>query len=311
MNDFSISTRRFLSVLTICMVGISLLSACSNESSQKVSTQVVAKVNDAEISMHQLNQVMKEIPNLTAENAVETRKLVLERLVDQQIVIEKANKESLDRSPDVIMAIEAAKKDILAKAYLQKILANSSQINDREIKKYYAENKSLFANRRIYSLQDIVTDSSAETVSLLNTGVEQGKTMQEIASSLQEKSIKYAGKAYTLPAEQLPLDVLPKLQNLNEGDSIVLTIDNNTHLLNITKIQNAPLNLVAATPSIKNYFVNTRGKALIEEKIKQFRQEAKIEYMGDFAVLAEKSKNTPAKQDAQSSSVNAGVAGLK
>ncbi len=311
MNDFSISTFRFLSALTMCSLSISLLSACNKESDQKVSTQVVAKVNDAEISMHQLNQVMKEIPNLTAENAVETRKLVLERLVDQQIVIEKANKESLDRSPDVIMAIETAKKDILAKAYLQKILANAAQINDREVKKYYAENKSLFANRRIYGLQDIVTDTSAETLMLLNASVEQGKTIQEIASSLQEKGIKYAGTAYTLPAEQLPLDVLPKLQNLNVGDTIVLTIDNNAHLLNITKIQNAPLNLAAATPSIKNYFVNTRGKALIEEKIKQFRQEAKIEYMGDFTVLADKSKNMPAKKDMQSTSINAGVAGLK
>jgi len=295
---------------------------CGKNEQKTSSTQVAAKVNDAEISMHQINLLMKNAPNVTAENAPVVRQQILEKLIDQQIVVEKANKENLDRMPDVMMAIEAAKKDILARAYLQKLVSSSVKVSDAEVKKYYDDHPGLFAKRRIYNLQDIGLENGPEILSFVKEEVSKQKSMQEIAESLKQKGVKFSAGAYTRPAEQIPLDILPGIENLKDGGVTVLEVAKAIHVIRLIKTQSAPIDMTAATPFIKNYFMNTRGKAFVEEEMKKFRKEAKIEFMGDFAgksssAAADSSSSNietakPAEDKAAKNSViEAGVAGLK
>jgi EpsD family peptidyl-prolyl cis-trans isomerase len=315
------STFYTLNIALVFLV-VTALTACGKGESKTSSTQVAAKVNDAEISMHQINQLMKSAQNITPENAPVVRKQILDKLIDQQIIVEKANKENLDRTPDVMMAIEAAKKDILARAYLQKLVAGAVKVSDQEVKKYYDEHTGLFAKRRIYSLQDIGMEKNPEIVAALNEDDVKKKSMQEIADWLKSKGVKYSGGAYTRPAEQLPLDILPKLQDLNNGDVVVLEVANAVHVIRMVKAQDAPMDIAAATPLIKNYFINTRGKQAVEDEMKKFRKEAKIEYVGDFAAQANVAKVAEEASQAETkkiqedkpvknATIEVGVAGLK
>ncbi len=293
------------------------LAACGKGESNKTSTQVAAKVNSDEISMHQINQVIKNTKDVTAENAPVVRQQILEKLIDQQIIVEKAVKDSLDRTPDVMMAIESAKKDILARAYLQKLVADKVKISDSEVKEYYDTHPELFSKRRIYNLQDIGVEKNDEANSVIAAAIEQNKSMQEIVDLLKSKEIKYSAGAYTRPAEQIPLEILPNLQKANDGEMLSVTIANSLHAIKIIKTQDAPIDLAAATPFIKNYFVNTRGKQFIEDEMKKFRSEAKVEYFGAFSKSA---ANTPASaaetvsdkpKSNKKSEMDEGIAGLK
>ncbi|MDI1298232.1 EpsD family peptidyl-prolyl cis-trans isomerase [Methylotenera sp.] len=306
------------------------LAACGKGGEKAASSQIAAKVNDVEITTHQIDAVMKGAQNVTAENVAEFRKKALDKLIDQQLVIDKASKESLDRTPDVILEIEAAKKEILARAYLKKMLANSSEMNDSEFKKYYDEHTELFSKRRIYNLQDISAQNSAQTLDLLKESVAAQKSMMDIADSLKAKGIKFSSGSFTRPAEQLPLDILPKMQLLKGGDMFVWQSGDIAHAIKLTSIEESPVGLIEATPMIKNYFINTRGKQMVEDKIKKFRQEAKIEYLGAFANqqaanLADNNQVKPSVTEGTNSAaiageqkkakkdltIEAGVAGLK
>lgn len=308
-------------VVLLCTIGVMSLTGCGKGESKKGPSQVAAKVNDAEISMHQINLLMKSAQNVTADNAASVRQQILEKLIDQQIIVEKANKENLDRTPDVMMAIEAAKKDILARAYLQKLVSTSIKVTDQEVKKYYDSHTELFAKRKIYNLQDIGMEKNAEILASVNDDVSKQKSMQEIADSLKGRGVKYSGGSYTRPAEQLPLDILPKLQDLHDGETIVLETQNAVHVVHLVKAKEAPMDIAAATPLIKNYFINTRGKQIVDEEMKKFRKEAKIEYVGDFvaegrlpkASVDNSSESTKLAEDkkVKSSGIEAGVAGLK
>lgn len=305
-----------LSCVILAMLSI---SACGKgEKNAQSATQVAAKVDGAEISMHQINQLMKSAQNVTPENMANVRQQILEKLIDQQIIIEKANKDNLDRSPEVMTAIEAAKRDILARAYLQKMVASNIKVTDAEVKSYYTEHPGLFANRRIYNLQDIGLEKTNESSGVLSEYVEQKKSMPEIAESLKARNIKFSATTYTRPAEQIPLDILPKLQSLNEGDVVVVELGNVLHVMRLVSAQNAAIDLTTATPFIKNYFVNTRGKKLVEDEMKKFREQAKIEYVGDFSGKATENVAKPAESKSpqndkkdSNSAIEAGVAGLK
>jgi len=276
--------------LIYALIAILSLSACSKEAEKKSSTQVAAKVDAAEISMHQINQVMSTAKNVTSENVSAIRQQVLEKLIDQQILVDKAAKENLDRTPQVMMAIEAAKKDIIARAFLQKMVANDVKVTDQEVRGYFDEHPGLFSKRRIYNLQDIGFEKNEQLFAEVSAELEKHKTIQELADWLKAKDIKFSAGAYTRPAEQIPLEILPKLQDVKDGETVALEVENAIHVIKVVKSQSAPIELAAATPFIKNYFLNTRGKEIVDAQMKKFRSEAKIEYVGDFATIKDDNK---------------------
>jgi len=307
-------------LLACALVVILSLSACAREADKKSSTQVAAKVNSTEISMHQINQVISNAKNVTPENASAIRQQILEKLIDQQILVDKATKDNLDRTPQVMMAIEAAKKEIISRAFLQKMVASDVKVTDKEIRIYFDEHPGLFSKRRIYNLQDLGFEKNEQLFSEVSAELEKHKTIQEIADLLKAKDIKFSAGEYTRPAEQIPLEILPKLQDVKDGETIVLKVENAIHVIKVVKSQSAPIELAAATPFIKNYFLNTRGKEVVDAQMKKFRSEAKIEYMGDFSpsptsnINLAKPIETPPSKEAKptnNSAIEAGVAGLK
>jgi len=316
-----IKNGQFKKLLALCAMLPLLLVACGKGEGGKSPTQVAARVDSTEISMHQINQVMKTAKNVTAENAPKVRQEILEKLIDQQIILDKAEKDNLDRTPEVMLAVEAAKKEIIARAYLQKLVSSSIKVNDAEIKKYYDEHPGLFAKRRIYNLQDIGIESNPELLATLKDDVAKQKSMQEIADALKGKGIKFSGGSYNRPAEQIPLDILPKLQDTKDGETIIVGMGPATHVIRVVKTQSAPIDLNAATPFIRNYFMNIRGKEFVESEMKKLRKEAKVEYMGDFAAATASAPTTspsvsadkPSEDgaSAKKSAIEAGVAGLK
>jgi EpsD family peptidyl-prolyl cis-trans isomerase len=64
-------------------------------------TQVVAKVNGDEISVHTLNFQMSRLGNLTEEQGKKAPRDVLAKLVDQKLMVQKAEDGKLHRDPKV------------------------------------------------------------------------------------------------------------------------------------------------------------------------------------------------------------------
>ena len=85
-----------------------LLAACGGgDGDKKPATQVAAKVNSGEISVHQVNQVLQRQPGLKPEQVQAVSRRVLDGLVDQELAIQQATEQKLDRDPRVVSAIEA------------------------------------------------------------------------------------------------------------------------------------------------------------------------------------------------------------
>src|SRR5436190_22714847 len=76
---------------------------------KKAPSQVAAKVNATEITVSQINNVLSRTPNVTPEVANQAKREILNKLVDQELAKEQAIASKLDRSPNVVQAMEAAK----------------------------------------------------------------------------------------------------------------------------------------------------------------------------------------------------------
>jgi EpsD family peptidyl-prolyl cis-trans isomerase len=162
------STSRFaLSLLSAALVlG---LSACGNKDGKNVATQVVAKVGSEEISVHQINQVLsRTFTEGTAPDAAQAMsRVVLEKLINQQIAVDQAIENKLHRTPEVLSQIEAARREILTRAYMQKIASALPKPSAEDAKTYFAEHPQLFSERRIFNVQEIVAPVAAGTAEQL------------------------------------------------------------------------------------------------------------------------------------------------
>ncbi|MDO9197558.1 EpsD family peptidyl-prolyl cis-trans isomerase [Rhodoferax sp.] len=317
----SSKSRLALSVLaTTLALG---LSACGKKDDEKVATQVAARVGSEEISVHQINQVLSRTNTAGATpQAVQTMsREVLEKLIDQQLAVEQATETKLNRSPEVVSQLEASRRDILARAYMQKIAAALSKPTPEEIKKYHVEHPQLFAERRIFNVQEILVPAAAGVTEQLRGFASAGKSMEEAAAWLKSKDIKFGGGSATRAAEQIPLELLAQIHTLKDGQSVVIQGPQAVTLLRVASSQLSPIPEAAALPRIEQFLTNQRASEAVAANIKQLRSAAKIDYMGEFA-KAEASPTAaapavpttaqaPATDGKATTALEKGVAGLK
>lgn len=261
------------------------LAACGNKEVEKSATQIAAKVNSGEISVHQINYVLTRAGAAanTPEKAAKMRREILDRLVDQELAVEKAVEKKLDRSPDVLMAIESARREILARAYIEQITAALAKPTAEEAKQYYSEHPQLFAERRIYNIQEIVLPTSAGVTSELREMLSTGKSMEDIANWLKGKDIKFAGGSATRPAEQIPLELLPKIHPLKVGQGLLIEGPQSITLMRLAAAQSVPISEDAALPRIQQFLGNQRAGEAAKQEFQALKAKAQITYMGDFA----------------------------
>lgn len=284
-----------LSALTLALA--LTLTGCGEKAGEEAKvTQVVAKVGKDEITVHQLNfelgRLAGNLPaNLTPEQRKQTANQVLRGLVDQQLLMQKAIEDKLDRDPKVVQTLESARRQVLAQAYLDKITSAAAKPTEQEIKDYYDKHPELFSERRIYRLQEIAVQVTPQNAAQVQEKIASVRNLDDFVAWLRENNIPARGVQSVKAAEQLPLEILPRLHAIKDGGAITLTGNNQVTLLVVAGSQMQPVSLQQATPAIERFLLNRKKRELAEAELKRLRDASKIEYLGEYKDAA----NVPAQ----------------
>jgi EpsD family peptidyl-prolyl cis-trans isomerase len=283
------------------------LSACGDKSDtggkSETETQVVAKVNGDEITVHQLNFELSAMGQAAGSGAEQRMRQVGEQIVNQQLLMQKAVETKLDRDPRIMQALERARRQVLAQAYLDKTVGNVTPPSKSEADAYYSQHPELFSKRRIYQLREIVMDKSIPFAEL-QAKVSSVKSSDELGQWLQAKKVEAKVANIVRPAEQLPFDMLAKVSQMQNGEIAAFESPSNNVLLFLAGSQEQPISQEQAAPIIERFLVNKKRKDLAEAEVKRLRETAKIEWLGKFAAGAAADKNTPAAASPSSPSAN-------
>ena len=272
-----------------------LVAGCgAKKEKEAAATQTAAKVNKEEITVHQINFVLSQQQRAIApEQAASANRVVLERLIDQELVLQKAGEQKLDREPRVVQQVEAARRDIISRAYVEKLGEGAPKPTDDEIAAYFKANPALFSARRVFSLQEVILQATPEQMGGIKTALGQSKTFADFVAYLKDNSIKYAGSEAVRAAEQLPLEELQKFAGLKDGQTIFNARLGGAQVIHLLQSRSQPVNEQQAKPAIQKFLLNERKRKLIADDLAALRGAGKVEYVGQFASDAARSPYVP------------------
>ena len=287
--------------LVALAAAVVLLAGCGDKK-EKGASQSAAKVNKAEVTVHQINFVLQQQRGLKPEQTDAASKQILERLIEQELALQKADDLKVDRDPRVVQQLEAAKREIIARAYLEKVGEAAPKPTAEEIKKYYDEKPALFSERRIYSIQEISIEARPDQMAAMREKLSAAKNIAEFTDYLKASDFKFAANQAVRAAEQLPLQGLEAFSKMKDGQAVINQAPNGMQVVVLAGTRSQPVTEEQARPAIEQFLLNERKRKLVEADVKALRAAAKIEYVGKFAEGAPGSASAPAASAAPAAS---------
>ena len=275
------STARLLGAVALALTAA--LAGCGDKK-EKTVLQTAAKVNKEEITVSQIQQVLnQQRAAIPASQAASAQGAALERLIEQELALQKASDQKLDREPRVMQQLEASRREIIARAYVEKIGEGAPKPTPAEVKAYYDKHPALFANRRIFNLQEVNVEFAPAQQEAVKAALQGAKTFAVFIDYLKANSFKFQGTEGVRAAEQLPLASVDQFAALKDGQAVFVPQPNGARIIHLVGSRSQPVNLDRATPAIEQYLLNERKRKLISDDIRALRSAAKIEYVGDYA----------------------------
>lgn len=269
-------TAKTLLSLVICGI---VLSGCGDDGEKKAPSQVLAKVNGKEITVLQLNYLLAQQPK--ADN--ETKQKLLDSLIEQELMVQKAEELKLDRSPEVLQGVEFAKKQMLAQAAIQSLVGKRIEPSAADVDKYYNEHPNLFSNRQVYDVAIFLLKASDMT-DAASRALETSASSEQTKMILEKEGIKFKQTEAKRAAEQIPPVVLEKLVMINIGDIVKVPDEkNNMMLMQLEARTPQPVIKADAEQPIKQLLLNEQMQHKAQNQLKSIKNAAKIEYLQKFA----------------------------
>lgn len=310
------------------LMAAALAAGCGDKKDEaadgdKPATQVAAKVNGSELTVHQVNYALQRIPNLSQDQSKAASLQVVKSLVEQELLVQKATEDKLDRDPTVIQALDAARRQILAEAYMGRKLGTPAEPTDAEISEYFNAHPELFTNRKLYRLQEISVKAPADKREAVRAKLAESKTLNDFAAWLKAENIPAQAAQGVKPAEQLPLEILPKLAQVAKGQAMVVNTPDGLLVIVVADTQSQPVGMEQAKPAIARLLQQQARQKAAKAEMDALKAAAKIEYVGEFvdagkeaAAPAETTKPAAATEAAPAAASDAdaiskGISGLK
>jgi len=256
-----------------------LVGCGAKEDGGKASaSQVAARVNKEEISVHQINNLLRRLGNVPQDQVKNATAVALDRLIDQEVMVQKAKEQKLDRNPNVLQLIEFAKRDILARAYGEQVASKVQRPTEAQITAFYDENPALFAKRQVFDLQELNIRVPPDRLDAVRDRIKEAGSPSQLTEWLNEQKLPYQVVIGTKGIEQLPAE----MRKLNPGQAVVVNVPTGLMLITIVRARDEPILRDKAKPAIENLLYGKARAELVQQEVKNLRAAATVQYVGEF-----------------------------
>ncbi|MGA7179388.1 MAG: EpsD family peptidyl-prolyl cis-trans isomerase [Thiobacillaceae bacterium] len=271
--------------LLVLVAALSLaLTACGQKKSvtpAAIASPAAMKINGEVITADDLEKQLQE-SGMSHDSGNKITGKTMKAMIDKELLRQAAIKENLDKDADVRASLSAANRMILASAYMHKQIGAIGKPTDAEVSEYFKQNPDFFANRKLYDMQEVAIQGKPANEAEIKAKLAGGISLKDYVRWLEQKKIPNTNQHISAATDQIREEVEKKLKDAQVGQAIILDDPNQITALFINSVQAQPVTLAQASPMIKQRLFNKKMGETMESKIKQLRDQAKIEYVAPF-----------------------------
>lgn len=158
-------------ILLASVASMLVLSACNPDDKAKsaaapaVKEQAAATVNGIAISKSRVDMIVQQGIAAGQSDSPEARKSIIEKLAMQTLAADEAIKKGLDKSPEIMAQIDLIRQSVLANAYVQDLIKNSTASDDM-LKAEYEKIKATITGTE-YKARHILVEKEADAKDII------------------------------------------------------------------------------------------------------------------------------------------------
>ena len=258
--------------------------------SQTAKENSVAVVNGQYITKSTLEVLEKEIAERSHGQTFPKEKLI-EELIQRELLVQDALKKHLDKSPEFIAQLEAAKKALLTQTDLQNFI-KSNPVTEEEVKAEY--DSKIAAEKGVeYKASHILVKTEAEAKKII-AELDKGGDFAKLANknSLDAKESQNGGDLGWFSAAQMVAPFSEAVAALEKGKYSKEPVKTQFGYHIILKEDSRPL-----TPppleAVKEQLMPYLQRKKVQEMIETMRKQAKVEILVPLTEEAPKEAAAP------------------
>ncbi len=152
--------------------------------------------------------------------------------------------------------------------------------------RYYDQHPALFAERRLYTLQEFMVEADAAAMPSVREWVQNARSPVELSTALDRSGLRYRSGLTVQAPENVQMRLLDRLSKLEEGRSMLLSEAPPARIWTLVRSQEARVDRQQAREPIEAYLLTERKRQLVIQRMQELRQAAKVTVAAQFSNAA-------------------------
>jgi peptidyl-prolyl cis-trans isomerase C len=264
-------------VLTGCLVGSMLLSACQKEA----TGQVAAVVNDEEVTLQEINTELGQTQIPEGVDKERLHQAALQRIVDRRLLAQAAREDGIDQTPEFLIRRRQLEDALLVQLLGQRLGRTTSVPSAAAVETFMRENPAMFGERSILNIDRIQFPMPSDPSRLRQ--LEGDHSMEEVAASLQRMGIQFTRGNAQMDSAALGQERLNRIRALPAGEPFVIPEGGMVTVAVITGESARPVEADRARPAAVQMMRNRSLSEAMRARLESEKAKAQIEYQPGFA----------------------------
>lgn len=264
------------------MVTVALLAtaAVSISGCKRAATgQVVAVVNGEEVSLSELNAELQSAPQGGDKTAL--RAAALQSLINRKLLVQQAHDRGIDKDPEFLQRQRRMNDELMISMLGAQVTKNVAVPSQTDIDQYIAAHPEMFANRTIYTADQIVFAQPQDPSRL--KAMEADHSLDAVAARLTSMGIPFQRQKGQLDTAATPPELLKQVTGLPAGEPFVLAAQGRVIVSVLGDKQVQPITGDQARRVAAEAIRRQAVSDIAKKQVDQARASAKIEYQPGFA----------------------------
>jgi EpsD family peptidyl-prolyl cis-trans isomerase len=272
---------RSLLIVSLCAL---TLAGCDPRSDKNEDGRVSAVVNGVEITRREVDFVGRKSTLSGSEREAERRR-TLAFLVRNELLARKASEMKLEKSPDFIVALYEARRNLLAGMAEQHIAAQAGKVSPGSVGKFIAENPRFFSQRKLLVYDQVIIPGVDEFfLNSLNDDADRGFSLDQLLDKVGAKKMPFRRSMQALTTDQIDPGILSVLSNLSLNRPRIARVGTKFSLvLMLRATVPMPLEGNAAIQAATGILQEQQRKMELSKTLTKAIDSAKITCFGEFA----------------------------